>query len=179
MVPLQGRRAEEALHEPWLVWSSAFRRLEKLGPAEAGTPYCQRLHGPNACGKDGRKLSMNLGSRDDLVAERRDECSRGFQPTVRRRTRVCRRVATVERRCPLQLFMRRHATPNRVIHCRPRVAVVAPKRRFDAPRRRKTRGYHHSFAPRSNGPHGKRRCHAPTLQRSNASTLLTIPDYFL
>src|SRR5947207_1281405 len=34
--------------ERWLVWSSAFRRFERLGPAEAGTPSCQRFHGPNA-----------------------------------------------------------------------------------------------------------------------------------
>src|SRR5437867_9462091 len=31
-----------------LVWSSAFRRLERLGPAEAGTPCYPRLHGPKA-----------------------------------------------------------------------------------------------------------------------------------
>src|SRR5436190_21010549 len=34
------------LHEPWLVWSPAFRRLERLGPAEAGTPSCQRFMVP-------------------------------------------------------------------------------------------------------------------------------------
>src|SRR5688572_1109955 len=38
MVPMHGRKAEGAFHERWLVWSSAFRRLEPLEPAEAGTP---------------------------------------------------------------------------------------------------------------------------------------------
>src|SRR5438874_2294672 len=35
-----------SFHEPWLVWSPAFRRLERLGPAEAGTPSCQRFMVP-------------------------------------------------------------------------------------------------------------------------------------
>src|SRR5205809_3243138 len=49
MVPMHAEtKRKGALHEPWLVWSSAFRRLEPLGPAEAGTPSCQRLHGPYA-----------------------------------------------------------------------------------------------------------------------------------
>src|SRR5436190_21572591 len=38
MVPMHGSKAEGAFHEPRLVWSPAFRRLERLGPAEAGTP---------------------------------------------------------------------------------------------------------------------------------------------
>src|SRR5881394_1905619 len=49
MVPMQALMRKEPLHEPCLVWSSAFRRLERFGPAEAGTPCCQRFHGPNAC----------------------------------------------------------------------------------------------------------------------------------
>src|SRR6266487_2666105 len=49
MVPMHAKKRKGALHEPWLVWSPAFRRLEWLGPAEAGTPSCQRFHGPNAC----------------------------------------------------------------------------------------------------------------------------------
>src|SRR5688500_14974436 len=48
MVPVHGIKVVRVFHEPRLVWSSAFRRLERLGPAEAGTPNCQRLHGPNA-----------------------------------------------------------------------------------------------------------------------------------
>src|SRR5436309_3430714 len=35
-----------ATHEPWLVCSPAFRRLERLGPAEAGTPSFQRFMVP-------------------------------------------------------------------------------------------------------------------------------------
>src|SRR5436190_493149 len=34
------------MSNPCLVWSSAFRRLDRLGPAEAGTPSLQRFHGP-------------------------------------------------------------------------------------------------------------------------------------
>src|SRR5213592_3382496 len=51
IVPMHGHKTVEAFHEPRLVWSPAFRRLERLGPAEAGTPSRQRLHGPNACAK--------------------------------------------------------------------------------------------------------------------------------
>jgi hypothetical protein len=79
------------------------------------------------------RLPINLGGRDDLVAERQNEGSRGFQPTVRRRTGARRCVATVERRCRVQPFRRRYATPNRVGGRRPQV---------------ETRGYHHSLAPR-------------------------------
>src|SRR5213596_740212 len=43
MVPMHAQKRKEATHEPWLVWSPAFRRLERLGPAEAGTPSCQRF----------------------------------------------------------------------------------------------------------------------------------------
>src|SRR5881396_3953133 len=46
MVPLPAQRRMGAFHEPWLVWSPAFRRLERLGPAEAGTPSCQRFMVP-------------------------------------------------------------------------------------------------------------------------------------
>jgi hypothetical protein len=38
---MHGIKVVGAFHEPWLVWSSAFRRLERLGPAEAGTPSCR------------------------------------------------------------------------------------------------------------------------------------------
>ncbi len=48
MVPMHGRNGEGAFHEPWLVWSSAFRRLEPFEPAEAGTPSAQRLQGRNS-----------------------------------------------------------------------------------------------------------------------------------
>src|SRR6266540_3966291 len=61
------------------------------------------LRGPNACGKNERRLSMNQGGRDDVVAERRNEGSGGFQPTVRGRTSVFSRVATVEGLCPVNL----------------------------------------------------------------------------
>ena len=57
--PMHGVKVVRALCKPWLVWSSAFRRLEPLGPAEAGTPSRQRLHGPDACAKSERGLSMN------------------------------------------------------------------------------------------------------------------------
>src|SRR5438477_5400280 len=46
MVPMRAKYDVEALHEPCLVWSPAFRRLERLGPAEAGTPSCQRFMVP-------------------------------------------------------------------------------------------------------------------------------------
>src|SRR5436309_1474648 len=46
MVPMRGSKVVGAPHEPWLVWSPAFRRLERLGPAEAGTPSCQRFKVP-------------------------------------------------------------------------------------------------------------------------------------
>ena len=46
MVPMRGIKVAMALHEPWLVWSPAFRKLERLGPAEAGTPSCQRFMVP-------------------------------------------------------------------------------------------------------------------------------------
>src|SRR6266581_1659050 len=46
MVPMRAKYDVEATHEPWLVWSPAFRRLERLGPAEAGTPSCQRFMVP-------------------------------------------------------------------------------------------------------------------------------------
>src|SRR5438034_769565 len=49
MVPMHAEtKRKGALHEPWFVWSSASRRLEPLGPAEAGTPSCHTFHGPNA-----------------------------------------------------------------------------------------------------------------------------------
>src|SRR6266446_6067884 len=41
MVPMHAKKRKGALHEPWLVWSSGFRRLGGLGPAEVGTPSCQ------------------------------------------------------------------------------------------------------------------------------------------
>src|SRR5437870_10356619 len=47
-VSMHFQKEIEAFHEPLLVWSPAFRRLERLGPAKAGTPSCQRFHGPNA-----------------------------------------------------------------------------------------------------------------------------------
>src|SRR5947207_13686356 len=43
MVPMHAQKRMAAIHEPWLVWSPAFRRLEGLGPAEAGTPSSQRF----------------------------------------------------------------------------------------------------------------------------------------
>src|SRR5436190_14188880 len=42
-----GKTKGGSFHEPWLVWRSAFRRLKRLGPAEAGTPNGQCFHGPN------------------------------------------------------------------------------------------------------------------------------------
>src|ERR1044071_8055852 len=39
MVPMRAKKRVGAFHEPWLVWSPAFRRLERLGPPEGGTPY--------------------------------------------------------------------------------------------------------------------------------------------
>src|SRR5881397_273792 len=39
MVPMHAKKRKGALHEPWLVWSSGFRRLGGLGPAEVGS--CQ------------------------------------------------------------------------------------------------------------------------------------------
>src|SRR5439155_2003054 len=42
-----------------LVWNSAFRRLERLAPAEAGTPNCQRFQCPNVSGSNERGLSIN------------------------------------------------------------------------------------------------------------------------
>src|SRR5213082_1091486 len=40
------QKGVEALHETSLVWSPAFRRLERLGPAEDGTPSSQRFMVP-------------------------------------------------------------------------------------------------------------------------------------
>src|SRR5688572_26401562 len=51
IVPMHAEKRKGASQEPWLVWSSAFRRLEPPAPAEAGTPNGQRLPGPNACRK--------------------------------------------------------------------------------------------------------------------------------
>jgi len=47
-VPMHAQQRKKPFYEPWMVWSSAFRRLERLGPAKAGTPIGQRLHGPSA-----------------------------------------------------------------------------------------------------------------------------------
>src|SRR5438477_12658465 len=43
MVAMRPKKRVQTTHEPWLVWSPAVRRLERLGPAEAGTPSCQRF----------------------------------------------------------------------------------------------------------------------------------------
>src|SRR6185503_7555892 len=48
MVPMHAEKGRKrAFHERWLVWSSAFRRLEPFGPAEAGTPSVEWFHSPN------------------------------------------------------------------------------------------------------------------------------------
>src|SRR5436309_8281686 len=52
-----------ATHEPWLVCSPAFRRLERLGPAEAGTPSCQRFMVPMRGIKVVQALSLPMNLR--------------------------------------------------------------------------------------------------------------------
>src|SRR6266516_4077780 len=49
-----------SLHEPWLVWSPAFRWLERLGPAEAGTPSCHRFTVPMRAKYDVEALSLSM-----------------------------------------------------------------------------------------------------------------------
>ena len=59
MVPMHGRKAEGAFHEP-TVRSPGFSRF---GPPEGGTPnkWCPHglVYGPDAYGKNERSLSMN------------------------------------------------------------------------------------------------------------------------
>src|SRR5687767_4355689 len=60
IVPMHAEERNGAFQEPWLVWSSAFRLLERPAPAEAGTPNGQRLHRPNACRKKIRSFPGTL-----------------------------------------------------------------------------------------------------------------------
>src|SRR5262245_12245422 len=56
MVPMHGKHAEEALQEPTLVWSPAFRRLCVARPAEAGTPCDRKFMVPMHAFKKEREL---------------------------------------------------------------------------------------------------------------------------
>src|SRR5436190_7066726 len=82
-------------HEPWLVWSSAFRRLDRPGPAEAGTPSCQRFHGPNARSEKPWGLSMSKRFRRGLVVGKFAPLHRGHELVIRRASDACEEVVII------------------------------------------------------------------------------------
>src|SRR5438046_6083426 len=59
------KKRKDALHEPCSSGrESAHSSLEKLEPTDVGCYEPVQVHGPNACAKNERTLSMNLVAAD-------------------------------------------------------------------------------------------------------------------